>query len=136
VTAAEAVRARIAAAYAADRAGDERGAIGHYDAAWALGVPADLRRSFLVGYGSTLRNVGRADDAVALLTEAIGEDPSYPALHAFLALALLDAGHPRAALAAMLGLALDLDAPHGTLDGYQRALGDYHRELLEVVLPQ
>ncbi|HVQ27627.1 MAG TPA: hypothetical protein VMV01_20720 [Planctomycetota bacterium] len=47
-----------------------------------------------------------------------------------LALALLDAGHPRAALAAMLGVVLDLDAPHGALDGYQRALAGYHAQLL------
>ena len=71
----EPVRARIAAAFAADRIGDERAAIVHYDAAWALGVPEDVRRRFLVGYGSTLRNVGRADDAVALLSEAA--DSSY-----------------------------------------------------------
>ncbi len=123
----------IAAAYARDREGDEAGAIRHYDRAWALGVPDAKRKQFLVGYGSTLRNVGRADEAVAILGEAVQAYPDYPALQAFLALALHAAGHPRAALAAMLGLVLDV-APAGRLDGYERALGDYHRELLDQAL--
>ena len=116
------------AAYALDKAGDERGAVKHYDAAWALGVPADQEKRFLVGYGSTLRNVGRADDAVAILAAAVERHPDYPALAAFLALALVDAGHPRPALATMLGVVLDLHA--GALDGYERALTEYQRELL------
>jgi tetratricopeptide (TPR) repeat protein len=118
----------IARAYALDRDGDERGAIRHYDEAWRLGVPAEDEKQFLVGYGSTLRNVGRADEAVALLAEAVGRYPEYPALAAFLALALLDAGHPRTAVATMLGVVLDVHA--GALDGYDRALAEYHRELM------
>lgn len=120
----------IAKAYEADREGREREAIRYYDEAWKLGVPEDKRRRFLVGYGSTLRNVGRPDDAVAILGEAIAADPEYPAYVAFLALALLDAGHPKAALATMLGCALDA-ARSGAFDGYERALGEYHRLLLE-----
>jgi tetratricopeptide (TPR) repeat protein len=123
------VEEEIAAAYALDRAGDEKSAIKHYDAAYRMGVPADQARRFFVGYGSTLRNVGRADEAVAVLAEAVKRYPDYPALAAFLALALLDAGHPHAAVAAMLGVALDV-APVAAFDGYQRALGEYHAELL------
>jgi predicted Zn-dependent protease len=117
-------------AYTLDRDGDERGAIKFYDAAFRAGVPADQRRKFLVGYGSTLRNVGRADEAVAILAQAIEDDPEYPAFTAFLALALADAGHPTAALATMLGCALDAARPRA-FDGYERALGEYHRELLD-----
>ncbi len=124
------VLAQIEAAYGHDRIGDERTAIRHYDAAFRLGVPEADRRSFLVGYGSTLRNVGRIDDAVAILAQAVADDPAYPAFQAFLALALLSAGHPRAALAAMLGCALDAARP-GVFEGYERALGEYHKELLE-----
>ncbi len=124
------VAALIAAAYEHDRRGDERGAIRYYERAWARGVPEAERRGFLVGFGSTLRNVGRADDAVALLAAAVAADPGYPPLRAFLSLALFSSGHPRAALAAMLGVVLDVAGP-GALDGYDRALGDYHQELLE-----
>lgn len=123
-------RAQIEAAYGNDRAGDERTAIIHYEAAYRLGVPAELRRRFLVGFGSTLRNVGRADDAVTVLAHAVESEPGYPALAAFLALALADAGHPKAALATLLGCALDAARPDA-FDGYERALGEYHKELLE-----
>ncbi len=123
------VRTEIAAAYAHDREGRETEAIKHYDRAWQLGVPEELRKKFLVGYGSTLRNVGRADDAVTILAEAVAAYPDYPALQAFLALALFSTGHPRAALAAMLGVVLDV-APE-RLDGYDRALTEYHQELLD-----
>ncbi len=119
---------QLEAAFAHDRAGLERDAIRYYEAAHRLGVPAVQRRAFTIGFGSTLRNVGRADEAVAVLAEAIATDPEYPAYAAFLALALADAGHPRAALAAMLGCALDA-ARAGVFDGYDRALSEYHREL-------
>ena len=123
------VFAQIAAAYACDREGAEHDAIRYYDRAWRLGVPAAERRHFVVGYGSTLRNVGRADEAVAILGEEAAADPEYPAIRAFLALALMSAGHPREAMATMLGVTLDV-APGGALDGYERALGAYYQELL------
>lgn len=114
------------AAYAHDRNGLERQAIMHYDEAYRIGVPAEERRQFLVGYGSTLRNVGRVDDAVAILARAVAEDPDYAPFAAFLALALLAAGQPRVAVATLVGIVLE----HAPLDGYERALTEYHRELL------
>ena len=124
------VLAQIEAAYGHDRVGDERTALRYYEAAYHLGVPAPERRRFVVGYGSTLRNVGRADDAVGILAQAVADDPQYPPFQAFLALALFSAGHPKAALAAMLGCALDAARP-GVFEGYERALTEYHQELLE-----
>ena len=123
------VLGQIEAAYGHDRNGFEREAIAYYDEAYRLGVPAELRRRFIVGYGSTLRNVGRIDDAIAILSRAIADDPAYPAFAAFLALALGSAGHPKTALATMLGCALDAAKP-GAFDGYERALSEYHQELL------
>lgn len=125
------VRARIEAAYALDRTGDEAGAVRHYDAAWQLGVPEDLRKRFVVGYGSTLRNVGRAEEAVVILTEEMEREPGYPPYVAFLALALHSAGHGSAALATMLGCVLDVARDGKALDGYERALGGYYRELID-----
>lgn len=134
------VELRIEAAYANDRAGNEAEAIRHYDAAWGLGVAAPARQEFLVGYGSTLRNVGRADDAVAVLGQAVSEFPDYAPLKAFLALALFAAGHGHAAMATMLDLLIDLDGRDGRdgrdvsarcLDGYHTALDHYRAELLE-----
>ena len=123
------VEARIEAAFGLDRAGDEAAAVRHYDAAWQLGVPEPLRRRFVVGYGSTLRNVGRADEAVVLLTEELARDPGYAAY---------------TALATMLGCVLDLaeratghpDAAGHPLDGFERALGEYYQELLQTAAPR
>jgi predicted Zn-dependent protease len=123
-------REALAQAYALDHDGREHEAVRAYEQALALGVPEDERRRFTIGYGSTLRNVGRADDAVGVLAQAVRDDPGYPAFAAFLALALADAGHPKAALATMLGCALDAARP-GAFGGYERALGEYHNLLLE-----
>ncbi len=124
------VEARIAAAYGLDRAGREQEAIVHYDAAWRLGVPDDRRRRFLVGYGSTLRNIGRLEESVAILGDASNADPRYPPFKAFLALALHSSGERAAALATMLDALLDVD-DGCSLDGYDKALIEYQRELLE-----
>lgn len=119
----------IHAAYGHDRSGDSRAAIRHYDAAWNLGIPEGEQRRFIVGYGSTLRNVGRPDEAVTVLAEAANYDPDYPPFSAFLALALFSAGRPRAALATMLSVALDTRGAD-VFDGYDQALHWYHDELL------
>ena len=127
------VEARMAAAYACDRVGREAEAVVHYDAAWALGVPADKRRGFLVGYGSTLRNVGRLDESVAILGEAVAADPDYTPFKVFLGLALHSYGHHAAATATLLAAILDL---HGgaRLDGFERAIGEYQQELVDRAL--
>jgi Flp pilus assembly protein TadD len=124
------VDARMAAAYALDRAARVDEAIVHYDAAWRLGVPDDRRQRFLVGYGATLRTVGRLEEAVALLGEASTTSPTYPPYKAFLALALHAAGERTAALATMMDALLDV-AAGASLDGYEQALADHQRELLD-----
>jgi tetratricopeptide (TPR) repeat protein len=128
------VDVRIEAAYACDRYGTEEEAVGHYDAAWRMGVPDDRRREFSIGYGSTLRNVGRSEEAVAILGEAVERYPDDPALEAFLALALFSEGHAAAALATMLDAVLALDRRAPALGGYERALGHYRDELLEAAV--
>ena len=118
----------IARAYALDREGREHDAVRFYERAWQQGIPDDERRHFIVGFGSTLRNVGRADEAVALLADAVNDDPLYAPYSAFLGLALLSAGNAPAAVATMLGIVFD-HAPDA-LDKYGRALNEYHQELL------
>lgn len=121
------VDAQIAAAYACDRQGDEEDAIRFYDAAWQLGVPEEKRRRFMVGYGSTLRNVGRHPESIDVLRQAIAESPSYVPNRAFLALTLHGAGEHAEALA--VALTALIESAHDALDGYHRALAEY-RDLL------
>lgn len=126
----EAIGAQIEAAYACDRFGREEDAIGFYDAAWALGVPDEARRTFLVGYGSTLRNVGRAAESIEVLRQAVGEYPDFAPLPAFLALSLHSAGRHAEALATALVVVIALGHEAGALDGYDRALAEYRDQLL------
>lgn len=125
--------ARMAAACALDREGREAEAIAHYDAAWALGVPPAARRQFLVGYGSTLRNVGRLEESVAILGDAVAADPDYAPFKVFLGLALHSSGQHDAAAAALLEAVLDLHAG-ARLDGYERAIAEYQKEMLDRAL--
>ena len=123
------VMRQVEAAYACDRYGDEADAIRYYDAAWALGVPDGARRAFLVGYGSTLRNVGRCDESIAVLRSAIEEFPGFAPLPAFLALSLYSAGRYREAMAASLSAVLEAAGDSGSLDRYDRALRYYRDDL-------
>ena len=119
----EAVGAQIEAAYGCDSLGTEEDAIGFYDAAWRLGVPAELRKKFIVGYGSTLRNVGRSNESIELLESAIAEHPDYPAYRAFLGLALHELGRSDEGLSRMIEALVSADT--GALEGYERALTYY-----------
>ncbi len=123
------VAAQIAAAYACDRAGDEALAVAFYDAAWRLGVPAADRAEFVVGYGSTLRNVGRSEEAATILERFVREHPDDHAARCFYGLALHSAGRHGSALAELLEVALSLHAASPHLTRYRRALTEYRDEL-------
>ena len=88
-----------------------------------------MNRDELIATARALLARGRADDAVGLLAQAIADAPD-PTVSAFLALALLDAGHPRAALATLLGAALDT----GAFADHKAVLDDQLRALLEPTL--
>lgn len=106
-----------------DSAGFEAEAAKQYARAVELGLDGSARAALNIQYASTLRNLGRFDDAVAML-EASPADPSIGAAReAFLALALHSAGRTDVALATAL------DALIPTLPKYQRSLTAYSAEL-------
>ena len=113
-----AVAAQIAAAYACDRVGNEEKALIYYRKGWALGVPEEHRFQFLIGFSSTLRNVGCAHESLEWLQLARGEQPNNPALAAFTALALHTVGETELALATML------DVEHFIVEMGGRAVAD------------
>lgn len=123
------VTQQLRAAYACDREGDELAAIDFYDAAWQLGVPGAERRDFLVGYGSTLRNVGRVDEAIAVLETGVAEFADFAPLYAFLSLALYTAHRHRESMSVALTAMLKAAEASGSLAPYDRALHEY-RDLL------
>lgn len=93
-----------------------------YRAALDGGLEEPLRGRALIQLASTLRNLGRADEAVDVLLLGFADQADHPLradADAFLAMALLDAGAPRAALE----VALHALAPH--LREYGRVVDRY-----------
>lgn len=124
----QAARLWFAYASALDRAGREEEAVPAYERALQLGLDAtDLPRA-LLQLGSTLRNLGKHAQAVALLDEACRRFPEHAPLRIFLALARWSAGQPRAALIVLLELARQaIDTPE--MRAYARAIDSYLDEL-------
>lgn len=110
-----------------DSTGHSDRAVPLYREALAGGVPGERRRRAVIQLASSLRNLGRPQESVALLTaeRAAGEDHLSDALSAVLALALTDAGHPREAVSTAVAAL----APH--LPRYQRSMAAYARALME-----
>ncbi|MTE20059.1 tetratricopeptide repeat protein [Streptomyces sp. TRM43335] len=116
-------------ASAHDSLGHEEEAAPLYRRALDAGLPEGRRRQATIQLASTLRNLGRVQESVALLTaeRSAGSDELDDAVAAFLALALVDAGREREAVA----LSLAALAPH--LPRYGRSLTAYARGLTDEV---
>jgi len=111
-----------------DSAGRGAEAIPHYERALALGLSDEFVPGALLQLGSSLRNAGRNDEAIALFDDAVARFPEHTALRLFRAFALATAGRDREALVDVLDLARTrIDAPEidryrSSLEGYTRAL--------------
>jgi tetratricopeptide (TPR) repeat protein len=114
-------------ASALDSTGHSDLAVPLYRQALDRGLAGQRRRRAVIQLASSLRNLGRPEESVALLQEELrtGSDHLDDAVRAFLALALVDVGREREAVS----LALAALAPH--LPRYQRSLGNYARLLTE-----
>ncbi|MGI8714457.1 MAG: tetratricopeptide repeat protein [Solirubrobacteraceae bacterium] len=110
---------------ARDSTGHPDLAVPLYREALAVGLTGLRRRRATIQLASSLRNLGDADESLALL-RAERDQPSDElddAVTGFLALALADHGREREALT----LALTALAPH--LPRYQRSLANYAADL-------
>jgi tetratricopeptide (TPR) repeat protein len=96
-----------------------------YRQALDRGLTGERRRRAMIQLASSLRNLGQPQESVALLTTELdaGSDHLDDAVRAFLALALVDVGREREAVALVLAAL----APH--LPRYQRSLANYARLL-------
>ena len=111
-----------------DSAGRPGEAVPHYERALALGLPDDLLPGCLLQLGSTLRNLGRLDEAVGRFDEGLALFPEHVSLRLFRAFALADLGRDREALVDVLNLARTrIDAPE--VHRYARSLENYTRNL-------
>ncbi|MFF1573837.1 tetratricopeptide repeat protein [Leifsonia sp. NPDC058292] len=114
------------AAGARDFAGRETEAEPLYRRALETGLPEPQRAQAVIQLASTLRNLGRAGESVALLREELAAHPEHPlsgAAQAFLALALHDTGDSTGALHAALRVAAS------GLPQYGRAVASYADDL-------
>lgn len=119
-------RAYFELAGAYDSHGFEKEAEPLYRQALATGLGPDRRRRAVIQLASTIRNLGKIDESVALLEAErnAGKDDLDDAVAAFLALALTDAGRGKEAVSIALGAL----APH--LKRYNRSLAEYAKALL------
>ena len=96
-----------------------------YRAALDGGLSGPRRRRAIIQMASSLRNLGNAGEAAALLPQALASpsDELDGALRAFLALALVDLGREREAAA------ISLAALAAYLPRYNRSLARYAAQL-------
>ena len=108
-----------------DSTGHSDLAVPLYRQALELGLEGERRRRAVIQMASSLRNIGRAPESVALLTAErdAGSDHLDDAVSAFLALALVDTGREREAVS----LALTALSRH--LPRYQRSLANYAQQI-------
>ncbi|QGV82313.1 tetratricopeptide repeat protein [Streptomyces ficellus] len=114
-------------ACAFDSTGHSDKAVPLYQEALARGLDGYRGRRTKIQLASSLRNVGRAEEGVALLTPELDapSDELDDAVRATLALCLADLGRERE------GLSLVIGALAGHLPRYQRSMSNYARLLIE-----
>jgi len=112
-------------AAAFDSTGRADRAVPLYEAALDAGLDGERRRRAVIQMASSLRNLGQAQEAVAMLTAELDAtaDALDGAVRAFLALALADVGREREAVS------VALTALSGYLPRYNRSLAYYAQEL-------
>lgn len=115
-----------------DSSGNEAAAIVAYDRVFELGLDdlddADRPRIY-VQAGSTLRNLGRLDEARALLEQGCDQFPAVRVLRVFLALVEVSAGRDRRAIDLLFEVILGEGAGDDSISWYPRSLANYAAEI-------
>ncbi|MCF3652247.1 tetratricopeptide repeat protein [Synoicihabitans lomoniglobus] len=115
-------------AWTLDSLGREAEALPHYERAISLGLPPNEQSGALIGFGSTLRNLGQTDRAAEVLESGARQFPNQPEFAPFLALVRHDQGRHTEALQLALTTLLDTTEDPG-ITAYQRALRHYLSQL-------
>lgn len=108
-----------------DSMGFEAEAGAEYERALELGLDEARHAQLAVQYGSTLRNLGRLDEAIAVLQAAPTHESTGSAPRIVLALALHSAGRKEEALR------IAIEAQIDSLPRYQRSMRAYAAALTE-----
>jgi len=113
---------------ALDSAGYEAEAIDAYDQVFHLGIdnlPEENRPQVFVQTGSTLRNLGRLDEARKLLEQGRIRFPDVQALSAFLALVEISDGEHRRAIDLLFDALLNQHEEDNSIRRFHRSLRWY-----------
>jgi tetratricopeptide (TPR) repeat protein len=95
-------RAKFELANAYDSLGKEKEAIPLYERAIQMGLSSEYEAYALLQLGSSLRNVGRLDDAIRILSDAEKRYPELPSITMFLGMAMHDSDMHSEALRTVL----------------------------------
>ena len=116
-------------AWVHDTLGLEAEAVPYYERALAGDALAgNDRRGALLGLGSTYRILGRYEEAVATLGDAVAEFPHDNGLKTFLAMALYNVGRTHDAMQLLLTL-LVATSNDPEVEGYRPAIEEYAKDL-------
>jgi tetratricopeptide (TPR) repeat protein len=110
-----------------DSAGREAEAVVEYRAAFAAGIDDEDLPGAMLGFGSTLRNVGELDESERVLREAVTRFPDHAALRVFLALTRWERDDKGGAWRELVEALFRADAPG--MARYERAIRGYSAEL-------
>ncbi|KRE62767.1 tetratricopeptide repeat protein [Nostocoides sp. Soil756] len=122
--------ARIAYEYGGthDNAGHEAEAVPLYEEALRLGLREPLRHRAQLQLASSLRNLGRSAEALAVVDEVAARHPESVGVAAFRALVAHDAGDPTGALRGLLAV-VAATSTDPDVERYRRALTAYAQQL-------
>jgi tetratricopeptide (TPR) repeat protein len=110
-----------------DSAGREEEAVAEYRAAFEAGVDEEDLPGALLGFGSTLRNVGELEESERVLREGVTRFPEHAAMRVFLALTRWSRDDPRGAFQELVEALFRADAEG--MERYQGAIRGYTAEL-------
>jgi hypothetical protein len=110
-----------------DSAGRETEAVAEYRAAFEAGLDEEDMLGALLGFGSTLRNVGELEESEQVLRQAVTRYPDHAALRFFLALTRWSRGDQKGAFQELVEALFRADAPG--MARYERSIRGYTAEL-------
>jgi tetratricopeptide (TPR) repeat protein len=121
-------RAKFELANAYDFIGQEDKAIKQYEDAIRIGLNAEYEAYALLQLGSSLRNVGRIDDAISVLSDAEKRYPEFPSITMFLGMAMHDKNMNTEALRTTLNAMLR-HFKTSDIERYRVSLENYIRDI-------
>jgi tetratricopeptide (TPR) repeat protein len=110
-----------------DSAGREEEAVAEYRAAFEAGIPEEDLLGAMLGFGSTLKNVGELEESERVLREAVTRFPEHAALRVFLALTRWERDDKAGAWRELIEALFRADAPG--MARYERSIRAYSAEL-------